>query len=109
MKKALLRTSLFCITAALIAGTAWAQNSSSSSSRDTTGSSSSSSSRSSSLGGIGSSSSSSSSQQSFMATKLMGAKVKSQQGDNLGQVQDVIINPQSGKVEFAVLSSSTSG
>jgi len=44
-----------------------------------------------------------------MATKLMGAKVKSQQGENLGQVQDVIINPQSGRVEFAVLSSSTAG
>ena len=42
-----------------------------------------------------------------MVSKIIGAKVKGQTGDRLGQVQDVIINPQSGRVEFVVLSSAT--
>lgn len=45
------------------------------------------------------------SQQSLRASKqVMNASVKSQDGQDLGQIEDLIVNPQSGRVEFAVIS-----
>ena len=34
---------------------------------------------------------------------LMNAKIKSNAGEDLGQLEDVVINPQNGKIEYAVL------
>ncbi len=36
--------------------------------------------------------------------QLMGAQVKSQTGETLGKIDDLVVNPQSGKVDFAVIS-----
>jgi len=49
-------------------------------------------------------------QQEVRASKLMGSEIKSSSGETLGTISDVILNPSSGKVDFAVLSlSSTLG
>jgi sporulation protein YlmC with PRC-barrel domain len=42
--------------------------------------------------------------QDIRASKLQGAQVKSAAGENLGTIEDVILNPRSGRIEFAVLS-----
>lgn len=43
------------------------------------------------------------------ASKLMGAEVKTSSGESLGRIEDVIVNPASGRIDFAVISYSTSG
>ena len=43
-------------------------------------------------------------QHEIRASQLTGADVKSSSGDSVGTMSDVIINPQSGKVDFAVIS-----
>jgi sporulation protein YlmC with PRC-barrel domain len=43
-------------------------------------------------------------QQSVRATQLMSAEVKDSSGDRIGRIQDVILNPSSGKIDFAVIS-----
>jgi sporulation protein YlmC with PRC-barrel domain len=48
-------------------------------------------------------------QQHIKASKIEGAKVTSSSGQEVGTVQDVIINPMSGRVEFAILSVSSAG
>src|SRR5258705_1643330 len=48
--------------------------------------------------------------QEIQASKLMSAPVKASSGDsNLGTINDVIINPTSGRVDFAVISVESSG
>jgi sporulation protein YlmC with PRC-barrel domain len=42
-------------------------------------------------------------------SKLMGADVKGSQGESLGKIEDVLLNPNSGRIDFAVLSLSSSG
>jgi len=42
--------------------------------------------------------------QDIRASKIQGAQVKSASGENLGTIEEVIINPRSGRAEFAVLS-----
>lgn len=42
------------------------------------------------------------------ASQLNGAEVKSSSGDTLGTVSDVIVNPGSGRMDFAILSLSSS-
>lgn len=37
-------------------------------------------------------------------SKLVGATIASQAGDNLGQVQDLVINPRTGQIQFALVS-----
>jgi len=37
------------------------------------------------------------------ASKLIGVNVSSKDGDNLGQVQDLIFNPKTGKIRFALV------
>lgn len=37
------------------------------------------------------------------ASKLMGAQVKDSSGQNVGQIQDTIIDPASGRIDFALL------
>jgi len=38
------------------------------------------------------------------ASKLAGAQVRDSSGQRVGQIQDVILNPASGRIEFALLS-----
>ena len=42
-------------------------------------------------------------------TKLINSNLKSQSGESLGQVQDLILDPVTGQVQFAVLSTGASG
>ncbi len=47
-------------------------------------------------------------QQEARASKIINADVKSSQGQSLGTINDLILNPSSGRIDFAVLSSSSS-
>jgi sporulation protein YlmC with PRC-barrel domain len=40
---------------------------------------------------------------SIRLSELMDADLKTQDGDNLGNLQDVLINPESGTIDFAVV------
>jgi sporulation protein YlmC with PRC-barrel domain len=101
------RTTVCCIACTLLAASAWAQREPGSSSSQQSPSSSSSS-----QGGLGSQSSQRSSsyssshgQQSFrVSQQIINAQVKTQDGQQLGQIEDLIANPQTGKIEFAVVS-----
>lgn len=110
------RTTVCCIACTLIAASTWAQREPGSSpgSQQTPGSPSSSSQRSS-QGGLGSQSQSQRSttysssmhgqQQSLrVSQQVINAQVKTQDGQQLGQIEDLIANPQTGKIEFAVIS-----
>ncbi len=46
--------------------------------------------------------------QDIRATKLIGSEVKSSSGQDLGTINDVILNPSSGRADFAVISLNTS-
>ncbi|HEU5126053.1 MAG TPA: PRC-barrel domain-containing protein [Verrucomicrobiae bacterium] len=52
---------------------------------------------------------SSSNQQALRGSKLMGAEVTDSSGEQVGRIEDVIVNPTSGKIEFAVISRSGQG
>src|ERR1041385_6480911 len=113
MKKTVLRTLALCLTAAFASGYAFAQadtDSSSKSSSDKYGTSRSG--RTSSSSGTYSSSSASSysshTGKPVRLSKLMNQSVKNQQGESLGQVQDIIVDPDSGQLQFIVLSLSPS-
>lgn len=41
--------------------------------------------------------------QPMKLSKLMETKVKSKSGEDLGELEDLLINPQTGKVDYAVL------
>jgi sporulation protein YlmC with PRC-barrel domain len=41
--------------------------------------------------------------QELRGSKLIGADVKSASGETLGKIEDVLINPMSGRIDFAVL------
>jgi sporulation protein YlmC with PRC-barrel domain len=41
--------------------------------------------------------------QAVRASQLIGANVQSATGDNIGDINDLVIDPQSGQVQFAVL------
>src|ERR1051326_4108165 len=110
MTKHLLRLMAFC-AAALIAG-AQAQTSSGGSQGTTTGSSQDTTARESSSDSTGHfSATGRTSQNEIRASKLIGANVKGSTGEELGTINDIIVNPGSGRIDFAVISctSSTSG
>jgi len=44
-------------------------------------------------------------QQQFRSTKIMGAQVKTTSGEDAGRIEDVLLNPASGRIDFAILSS----
>jgi hypothetical protein len=44
-------------------------------------------------------------QQHFRSTKIVGAQVKSSSGEDVGRIEDVVLNPSSGRIDFAILSS----
>lgn len=122
MKQTILKAGLTCAAVAML-GTAVAQTGSSSSSQSgqsgqssqpgqsgqsgsTSGQSSSSSSMQRPLSSTGLSSHS---QQAVRASEVIGADVKGSSGSQIGQIEDVILNPTSGRVEFAVISRSGMG
>ena len=97
-----------CTACTLLAASALAQRE-----PGTPGSSQSPSSPRSSQGGLGSQSQRSTSysssihgqQQSLrVSQQIINAQVKTQDGQQLGQIEDLIANPQTGKIEFAVIS-----
>src|SRR5436190_14862448 len=48
-------------------------------------------------------------QHEIRASQLKSSSIKSSSGEDLGKIEDVIINPGSGRVDFAVISLSSSG
>lgn len=46
---------------------------------------------------------------SVRLTKLIGSDLKSQNGESLGRVQDLILDPVTGQAQFAILSAGASG
>src|SRR5215204_1105772 len=43
-------------------------------------------------------------QQHLRSTRIIGAQVKTSSGEDVGRIEDVVINPTSGKIDFAVIS-----
>lgn len=104
MKRSILRAFALCLTTAFVTGTAWAQDQTqpgrSPSPSGTSGSTS--------QGGPGSSRFSTSSTMgaghSARISKLMNTSLRGQTGESLGQIQDLVIDPTSGQIQFVVLS-----
>ncbi len=42
-------------------------------------------------------------EEEIAASKLIGAGLKGENGDDLGEVRDLVLNPQTGKIEFVIL------
>jgi sporulation protein YlmC with PRC-barrel domain len=101
-RKLLLRTLAICMGGSLLAGSVSAKEDSSGSSSSSDVNSSQSSTRSSST--LSSTSSTASSQTPQRLSQLMGATVKNSQGETLGQINDFVVNPTSGRIQFAILS-----
>jgi sporulation protein YlmC with PRC-barrel domain len=104
MKRSILRAYALCLTTAFVAGTACAQDTDkpiSSQSRPD-------SSTLTSQGGPGASSavygSAATRGQPARLSKLMNTSLRGQTGESLGQVQDLVIDPTSGQIQFVVLS-----
>jgi sporulation protein YlmC with PRC-barrel domain len=47
-------------------------------------------------------------QQEVRASKLMNSEVRSSQGQTLGTINDIVLNPSSGRIDFAVISLNSS-
>ena len=100
MKRSILRALALCLATAFVPGIAWAQadenksiNSGAPPGTSAVG-----------LGTqSGSLSTSASSSQAFRLSRLMNTSLRSQTGENLGQVQDIVLDPASGQVQFVVL------
>jgi sporulation protein YlmC with PRC-barrel domain len=112
MRKKLIATMAFC-AAVVLAAQGQTSSSSSPSTTDPSKSADQSGSASSSIGisgsaGKGLSATGRASHQEIRASQLTSADVKSTSGETLGTISDVIINPNSGRVEFAILSLSGS-
>jgi len=110
MRKQLLRIMVFC-AACLVCGAQAQTSGSSTNSSGSTGTSGIQSDKStygSSSGYSGLSATGRMSHNEVRASKLMNADVKDSSGQSLGTISDVIINPGSGRVDFAVLSLSGS-
>ena len=41
----------------------------------------------------------------FRSTKIIGAQVKTTSGEDVGRIEDVLLNPTTGRIDFAVISS----
>jgi len=114
MRKKLIATMAFC-AAVVLAAQGQTSSSSSPGATDASKSTDQSGSSSGSIGisgssttGKGLSATGRSSHQGIRASQLTSADVKSTSGETLGTISDVIINPNSGRVEFAILSLSGS-
>jgi len=111
--KSLKVTSLICggilsfTGISLLAQTSSSSSPSSSSSQSSSSLGSGSSSQSSSS--LGSSSSSMHSGKAVRLSQIMNGSVQGQDGKTLGNIRDLIVDPQSGRIEFAILSLSSAG
>jgi sporulation protein YlmC with PRC-barrel domain len=47
-------------------------------------------------------------QQELRGSKLMGAEIKTSQSESVGKLEDILINPASGRIDFAIISYSGS-
>lgn len=108
MKQSVLRALAFCLTTAFAAGYAYAKDDtdSSKSSQSTQSSDKSQGGPGSSSGAYHSTSASHMGGKSTRLSKLMHTNIKGQSGESLGQVQDLIIDADSGQIQFVVLSPS---
>jgi hypothetical protein len=95
MKKMLLRTIVFCMTGSLLALSAFAQER-----EQTPGQPGAQPGKTPGLSATGRLSMQG---QSCRISKALNAEVKTAQGETLGKIEDFIVNPASGKIEFAVL------
>lgn len=43
-------------------------------------------------------------QQHFRSTRIIGAQVKTSAAEDVGRIEDVVLNPTSGRIDFAVIS-----
>lgn len=111
MKRSILRAFALCLTTVFLTGSAWAQDDSTTSKSRSGRSGSTSQSGSSPSSGIYGTASSYTSRagQPVRLSQLMHTSLKSQSGESLGQVQDIVIDPTSGQIQFAVLSLNSSG
>src|SRR5207247_7079905 len=98
MKLKLNRTMLICMSSALVAGAAFAQNDPITPQGGTSTQPGSTAGRDTFRHGMMRGG------QDIQASKLMGAQVKSSTGETLGTINDFVVNPQFGRIEFAVLS-----
>jgi len=99
MKKTLLRISAFAVAATLAGGIARAQQDPSASSGTISGSSSASSK---SAIGTSASPSATASANYVMGSRAIGASIKSNTGENIGQIEDLLVD-QNGQIKMAVL------
>lgn len=99
MKRSILRALALGLATAFVSGTAWAQDDQNKSISNQGAP------PATSPYGLGTRSSSLSSQsgQSIRIGKLMNTSLRTQAGESLGQVQDIVIDPTSGQVQFVVL------
>lgn len=113
----LMRTMACCMAGSLMVGTAIAQQGDEQNSSGTTGNSGSTQQQSSPSSGSSSygsqsqpgtqsqySSGSMRGQKSERLSQLMGSTVKDNQGNTIGQINDFVVNPMSGRIQFAVIS-----
>jgi len=116
MKRSILRALALCLTTASVSGIAWAQDDSSKSSSPqlrsgqspTPGSASQTSPATPGIYGGTQSSYSTPAGQSVRLSRLMNTSLRSPSGESLGQVQELVIDPTSGQIQFVVLSRSSS-
>lgn len=91
MKKMLLRTIVFCMTGSLLALSAFAQQPDQIPGKPGK------------EPGLNPTGRSTMHGQSFRASKAINADVKTASGESLGKIEDLIVNPTTGKIEFAVI------
>ena len=103
MKRSILRALTLCLTTVCVASIARAQNDSTTQS-GRSGAATTPGSSGTGIYGTQSSSSTTRAGEPVRLSKLMNANLKSQSGENLGQVQDLIVDPSNGQIQFAVLS-----
>ncbi|HEY0456897.1 MAG TPA: PRC-barrel domain-containing protein [Verrucomicrobiae bacterium] len=106
MKKSLTKISLLGLAAALAQFTVQAQNAPSANSPSSTLNKSVTTTDTNTISKSGTSNTATTtanSSSTFMASKVLGAKVKSSSGENIGQLEDFVLDPASGQVRLAVL------
>ena len=102
MKQTAIRALALCLTTSFAAGLAYAQDDSTKSRTSQPGSSS--------IGGPGTGSRAASAAgytqagKSVRLSKLINSDIKNQQGESLGQVQDLVVDPGTGDIQFVVIS-----
>ena len=95
MKRSILRAFALCLTTVCAGSIGWAQNDNTAPSGRSSGTA---------TYGTPSSSSATRAGEPVRLSKLMNTSLKSQTGESLGQVQDLVVDPSNGQIQFAVIS-----